>query len=189
MSKRPISSKPLITTTAKHFFPSHLSPGGYIEHADISPLLKCDDDSIPRGSMWETQGALAIECGELSGKTMMIQPQMKDLITAAGFVDVVEHKIKWPLGPWSTDSRLKDIGRWNMHSWETGLEGWTMALLTRYKGVSESRSPDRPTPKMPHVTDMLTESVPQWTYEEVKRWNKDMRKCLLDRRVHAYQDM
>lgn len=71
---------------------------------------------------------------------MMIQPQMKNLITAAGFVDVVEYKFKWPLGPWSNDPRLKDIGRWNMHSWEIGLEGWTMALLTRCKGVSASNA-------------------------------------------------
>jgi hypothetical protein len=86
--------------------------------------------------MWETSGELAIECGELFGKTMLIQTQMKDLIVAAGFVDVVEYKFKWPLGPWSNDPRLKDIGRWNMHLWDIGLEGWTMALLTRYKGVS-----------------------------------------------------
>jgi len=86
--------------------------------------------------MWETSAELAIECGELFGKTMLIQTQMKDLIVAAGFVDVVEYKFKWPLGPWSNDPRLKDIGRWNMHLWDIGLEGWTMALLTRYKGVS-----------------------------------------------------
>jgi len=99
-------------------------------------ITKCDDGSIPPGSMWETSAELAIECGELFGKTMLIQTQMKDLIVAAGFVDVVEYKFKWPLGPWSNDPRLKDIGRWNMHLWDIGLEGWTMALLTRYKGVS-----------------------------------------------------
>lgn len=103
-------------------------------------ITKCDDGSIPPGSMWETQGELAIECGELFGKTMLIQTQMKDLITAAGFVDVVEYKFKWPLGPWSNDPRLKDIGRWNLHLWDIGLEGWTMALLTRYTGVSTPSS-------------------------------------------------
>ena len=94
--------------------------------------------------MWETQSELAIECGELFGKTMLIQQQMKDLIVEAGFVDVREYKFKWPIGPWSNDPRLKDIGRWNLHSWNAGLEGWTMALLTRCKGVSPLPSPGSP---------------------------------------------
>lgn len=114
----------------------HLAPGGYFEHGEVSPVLSCDDGSIPPGSLWETQGQLAVECGELFGKTMLVQPRMKDWAVEAGFSDVKEHTFKWPLGPWSNDRRLKDIGRWNMHSWNTGLEGWTMALLTRYKGVS-----------------------------------------------------
>ena len=61
---------------------------------------------------------------------------MKDQITAVGFVDVTEVKYKWPIGPWSNEPKLKDLGRWNMHMWEQGIEGWTMALLTRYMHVS-----------------------------------------------------
>ena len=85
--------------------------------------------------MWETQGQLAVECGEIFGKTMLVQPRMKTWIIEAGFTDVKEYRFKWPLGPWSNDQRLKDIGRWNLQSWHMGLEGWSMALLTRYKGV------------------------------------------------------
>lgn len=29
----------------------------------------------------------------------------------------------------------------------------------------------------------------QWSYNQVKEWNKDMRAALLDRKVHAYQEM
>ncbi len=64
-----------------------------------------------------------------------MQEVMKDLITQAGFVDVVETKYKWPIGPWSNDQRLKDLGRWNMNHWENGLEGWTMRFCTKYLDV------------------------------------------------------
>ena len=74
--------------------------------------------------------------GEKFGKTFVQIIHMKDQITAAGFVDVTEVRFKWPVGPWSNDQKLKDLGRWNMHMWEQGLEGWTLALLTRVMRVS-----------------------------------------------------
>lgn len=116
-------------------FRSHLSPGGYIEQAELSPVPKSDDGSIGEDGMWDEWGKLAVESGVRFGKTMQIQEMMKDLIEEAGFVDVVEKKYKWPIGAWSNDQKLKDIGRWNMHHWKEGLEGWTMALLTRVMGV------------------------------------------------------
>lgn len=102
----------------------------------MSPVPRSDDGSIQPGDMWDECGKLAIECGERFGKTFQIMERMKNLIEQAGFVDVVETKYKWPLGAWSTDQKLKDMGRWNMHHWNEGLEGWTMALLTRVMGVS-----------------------------------------------------
>lgn len=89
--------------------------------------------------MWDECAKLAIECGERFGKTFLVQERMKGLITQAGFVDVVELKYKWPIGAWSTDQKLKDLGKWNMHHWNEGLEGWNIALLTRVMGVSGSR--------------------------------------------------
>ena len=87
--------------------------------------------------MWENQGNLAMAAGEKFGKTFVQIIHMKDQITAAGFVDVTEVRFKWPVGPWSNDQKLKDLGRWNMHMWEQGLEGWTLALLTRVMRVSD----------------------------------------------------
>lgn len=99
-------------------------------------MPKSDDGSIDADSMWDEFGKLVIECGVRFGKTMQIQEKMKNLIEEAGFVDVVEKTYKWPIGAWSNDPKLKDIGRWNLHLWKEGLEGWTMALLTRVMGVS-----------------------------------------------------
>lgn len=141
---------------------NHLAPGGYIEQLEISVTPKSDDGSLEPGDMWDECSKLAIECGEKFGKTFLIQERMKDLITQAGFVDVVELKYKWPIGAWSTDQKLKDLGKWNMHYWNEGLEGWNIALLTRVMG---------------------------WSYNQVKEWNAKMRLIMRDRRYHAYQDV
>lgn len=90
--------------------------------------------------MWDECGKLAIECGDRFGKTFQIQEKMKDLIVQAGFVEVVEMKYKWPIGAWSNEQKMKDLGKWNMHHWNEGLEGWTMALLTRVMGVCVVRA-------------------------------------------------
>lgn len=60
---------------------------------------------------------------------------MAGLMREAGFVDVVEKRFKWPIGPWSSDPKLKEIGRWNLLNWEEGMEGWVMAAYTRVLGV------------------------------------------------------
>ena len=67
---------------------------------------------------------------------MKIQPYIRDWIAKAGFVDVVEEKFKWPVGDWPADQRLKDIGKWNARQWNSGIEGWSMRLLTQCHGVS-----------------------------------------------------
>lgn len=62
---------------------------------------------------------------------------MKGWMEDAGFVDVVEKKFVWPIGPWARDPRLKDMGRWGERNWADGLEGWVLALYTRVLGVSD----------------------------------------------------
>ena len=122
------------------YYCRHLAPGGYIEQAEISPLPKSDDGSITPGDLYDECGRLSRTCGEAFGKTLQVQEFMKDAIMQAGFVDVVETKYKWPMGPWSNDQRLKDLGKWNLKHWEDGLEGWTMRFFTNYLNVSQISS-------------------------------------------------
>lgn len=162
---------------------SHLTPGGFIEQAELSLVPKSDDGSIDANSMWDEFGKLVIECGVRFGKTMQIQQKMKNLIEEAGFVDVVEKTYKWPIGAWNNDPKLKDIGKWNLHLWKEGLEGWTMALLTRVMGVSYFFTFSA----FFRTTNSV--NVAQWSYNEVKEWNAKMRVTVRDRRYHAYQDV
>ncbi|KAI4221086.1 MAG: hypothetical protein L6R36_007142 [Xanthoria steineri] len=140
----------------------HLAPGGYIEQAEVNPAPKSDDGSIARGDPFDECGKLAVRAGNAFGKSLMVEEFMHDEIVRAGFTDVVRVRFKWPIGGWSNDPRLKELGKWVLVHWNEGLEGWVLRFFTKHMG---------------------------WTFEGVKQWNADMRRVLKDRKYHAYQDV
>lgn len=113
-----------------------LAPGGYIEQVEISMTPTSDDDTVPTNHILSQWGRLSIEMGERCGKTFRIHELMKGYIENAGFEEVVLTTYKLPIGPWSMDSHLKQVGLWNLLDWQEGAEGWCVAHLTRIMGVS-----------------------------------------------------
>jgi hypothetical protein len=61
---------------------------------------------------------------------------MKSNIERAGFVNVVEQIFKVPLGGWPSDHKLRKLGMWALLGFDTGLEGYNFATLTRVMDVS-----------------------------------------------------
>lgn len=113
----------------------HLKPGAYIEQVEWSVHNRSIDGTLSPNALLARLSNNAITISQKSGKTFEIAENMAGLITEAGFVDVVEKRYKWPIGPWSSDPRLKEIGRWNLLNWDEGMEGWAMAPYTRVLGV------------------------------------------------------
>ncbi|KAK4934069.1 hypothetical protein LTR28_010930, partial [Elasticomyces elasticus] len=141
---------------------SHLRAGGYLEQVEWSVRNRSDDGSLLAGSALDRWSNFAIEAGVRMGKSFSIAEDMPALIARAGFVDVAVKKYKWPVGPWSSDAKLKELGRWNLRNWEEGMEGWALALYTRVLG---------------------------WSYDEVMRWLKEVRAALRDRNQHVYHEV
>jgi hypothetical protein len=56
-------------------------------------------------------------------------------MTTAGFINLREETFKTPMGEWSSDPKLRELGRWNLLQFDVGLEGFAMQLLTREMGV------------------------------------------------------
>jgi hypothetical protein len=71
------------------------------------------------------------------GKSMNICEEMKRYIDDAGFVNTIEKEFKAPHGPWHPDPKWKEIGNWGLLELEIGLEGFSMAVLTRLFGVRD----------------------------------------------------
>ncbi|KAH1508716.1 hypothetical protein KXV70_003640 [Aspergillus fumigatus] len=138
----------------------HLKPGAYLEQAEQSVVPKSEDGSTA-GTVFEQWGEVSLQAGDAFGKTLRIIDEAKEMMIAAGFVDVVERRFKVPIGSWAKDPRLKELGLYNRLQWEEGIEGWTMMLLTKFLG---------------------------WSREEVDLYLMEMRQALRNPKIHAYQE-
>lgn len=142
---------------------AHLAPGGYLEQMDWSVHIHSADAApLHANSTLARWGAHFVDVGERVGKTFEIAENMASLIADAGFEGVVERRFPWPIGPWSSDPRLKDLGRWNLLNWEEGMEGWVMASYTRVLG---------------------------WSYAQVQDWLALVRGALRDRTQHVFHEV
>ena len=121
----------MLTTTRK------MNSGGWIEQYEVEIDVSSDVDSELPNSEIRKLNDICHEMARVSGRDFQISSKMKHLIEAAGFVDVQEQKVKMPLGPWASDPKLKDIGRFFERFYKTGLQGWLMQICTRLLGVSE----------------------------------------------------
>jgi hypothetical protein len=91
----------------------HLKPGGWIEHVEGSVVPKSDDGTVKPGDPLHQWGEISIKCGDDFGKTLRVVDESKQNIIQAGFVDVVEHRYKWPIGGvfssiWNNEKPLAD---------------------------------------------------------------------------------
>ncbi|TID27744.1 putative methyltransferase [Venturia nashicola] len=138
-----------------------LKPGAYFEQAEISVHPKSDDGSIA-GAFLEQWGPMALECGDVFGKSFGIAEHTEEYMKKAGFVNVKYQTFKWPIGPWPKDPGLKQIGAYNRMAWEDGMEGWAMYLFTNHLG---------------------------WKKEEVDILLARVRREIRNPKIHAYQTM
>jgi hypothetical protein len=76
-----------------------------------------------------------------------------------GFVDVEEHVLKLPVGPWAKDRRMKNVGLFEMVNMQEGLEGLTFMAFTR---------------------------ALQWSPERVQLFLMEVRNQVKNRDVHSY---
>ncbi|KAI1914908.1 hypothetical protein LOZ12_003403 [Ophidiomyces ophidiicola] len=137
----------------------HLAPGGWLDQLEMSIQFQSDDGSITDSHILSEWSRIFIRLGEKIGKTLRIAEMAKECMEDAGFTNVTEVKFKLPVGAWSSDKRMKELGQWNLLHCEQGIEGWALALLTR---------------------------VLQWSADEVRALLAKMRVGLRDPSVHAY---
>jgi hypothetical protein len=77
---------------------------------EMSVVQTSDDSSVTEGSIFDRWGRVSLEAGDKFGKDLRIHEQIKSYLENAGFESVVEHVYNWPIGPWSKDPHMKEIG-------------------------------------------------------------------------------
>jgi hypothetical protein len=135
-------------------------PGGWVEHAEFSMESFSDDKT--HGPNYTRLITLFNEALNKIGRPSPAPQSMKAALEKVGFVDVTVVTKKYPQGIWPKDRRLKHIGAMALLAAETGLEAYTLALLTRVLEING---------------------------EEAKQINRDALKDIKDRRYHSYHDL
>lgn len=137
-----------------------LAPGGYIHLRD--PILPFryltpppDDCALKK---WND---LLIEAAEKAGRRWTDAHNYRDWLVELGYRDVVEIIERVPLSPWAKGQRMKVISLWLQQDMLAGVEGMTMALLTRVLG---------------------------WKVEDVRVFLEQVMKDMQDTSLHAYAE-
>jgi hypothetical protein len=141
------------------YFGRHIKPGGWVEWHEKYPWFLSDDGTLEEGSPIQAWGKNFFEASEKFGTPTTAAKDLKSMMEKAGFVDVEEHILKLPVGPWPKDRRLKKVGLFESVNMQEGLEALTIKAFTKALG---------------------------WSAEQVQLFMMDVRKQVKDRSVHSY---
>ncbi|CZR50799.1 related to methyltransferase [Phialocephala subalpina] len=144
-------------TVFKSAFDS-LKPGGYLELQDIVLPHRAIDDTL-QGTAMQTWTDLTIDAAAKLGSSWKLSGNYVKYFEEAGFVDVTENHFQWPMNTWPKGERMKTLGSYWREDILRGLEGLSMAVLTRGGGL---------------------------TKEEVLEMTAKVRKDINNKGIHAY---
>ncbi|CAI7598057.1 unnamed protein product [Penicillium viridicatum] len=132
-----VHSRLLATGINRSRWPSYLrdivrvlKPGGWVQMVEIYFNVQSDNGSITDEHAlrrWSTQYLRALE----DRKDLRIGSKLRTLMTEAGFVEVDTKMIPLPLSAWSTDRRMRDIGRHSCANMQQLLRSLALYPLTQ----------------------------------------------------------
>jgi len=126
---------------------------------DFSLPYRSDDGTLKPDMPLHKWSALFVEASAKLGRRMDKVPEYKSMMEEAGFEDVTEHQLKWPINPWPRDPHYKELGQRTLANLDGGLEGLAMALFSRGLG---------------------------WSADETMLFCSEVRKQARDTSIHAY---
>ncbi|KAK3331573.1 methyltransferase [Cercophora scortea] len=109
----------------------HLKPGGWVEMQEYDAWLFSDDDSFDRAPHSQEWVKKLDSASRTFGKQLNVAAFHKQWLIDAGFEDVQEVIHRIPIGPWTQDPLLKELGRFEQVHMQMSVASHTPALLTR----------------------------------------------------------
>ncbi|KAF7551167.1 hypothetical protein G7Z17_g5200 [Cylindrodendrum hubeiense] len=111
----------------------HLKPGGWVQDLEMGVRIESDHVDIPPNHVFNRWADLFYEGGEKMGRSFTVSQghTMRDNMEAAGFVDIVEKKVKAPMHGWPRDPKLQQAGLLFLLALDESIEGFGIFLLTQ----------------------------------------------------------
>jgi hypothetical protein len=142
----------------------HLRPGsGWIEHVEIDLEPRCDDHTLSPDSQVVRWYGYLRDATARAYRPIAYERNTRQLLEAAGFIDIQETIIRAPFNSWPNDPHQKEIGRWYNLGLTEGLDALSFAPFTRSN---------------------------QWDlHEHVKPLLASVHREIMNRKIHAYNNM
>lgn len=107
---------------------------------DVALPVKSDDGTLPEDAWLVKMSHLTVQAADKFSRPINLAWKYEEMMTAAGFVDVVATHFKWPSNLWPRDKKYKEMGRWNHANIDGGMEGLVLAYFTRGLGMSKEEA-------------------------------------------------
>ncbi|PVH74265.1 putative methyltransferase [Cadophora sp. DSE1049] len=105
---------------------------GWIEVQEYDAWVYSDEDLEMKKAPWTLEWCETLNrVSTQFGKVLNVGRHHKRWMQEAGFVDVEEKVVKCPIGPWTRDPSLKELGRYERWHMNESVEAHSMALYTR----------------------------------------------------------
>ncbi|KAF4482125.1 putative methyltransferase tdiE [Colletotrichum fructicola Nara gc5] len=137
----------------------NLEPGGYLELQETDLFPTSDDGSLAQDSPLMEWAGLMYDASVKFGRPYLQLSTLRESMIEAGFENVTVSTYKWPSNDWPRDVRFKELGLWQRENMVTGLDGFSLAPLTR---------------------------AHNWKPAQVTVFLVDVRKDVMNRYIHAY---
>ncbi|KIV98561.1 uncharacterized protein PV09_09642 [Verruconis gallopava] len=112
----------------------HLKPGGWMECQEIDHFPKCHDGKMAVDNELLKFCNLVADGLERHGVKLRETCKLKDMMRAAGFVNIVEQVFHMPIGSWPESNSLKKVGWYWQTALIEGLEATALAPLIKGLG-------------------------------------------------------
>jgi len=111
---------------------NNLKPGAFLEVHEYDANVYSDEDPDSKNAPWTRSWIEHLEAGSTAfGKPLNVGRFHKQWMEEAGFVDIEEKVVKCPIGHWTKDLNLKELGRFERWHMNESVEAHSMALYTR----------------------------------------------------------
>ncbi len=107
---------------------ANLKPGGWIELQDTDFTILSDNGSS-RGTALETWCHDMVKGAKVIGRNLNDTRDYARMLREAGFVDIVEEQVRVPWSEWSSDPKLKELGRLQALNSRKGGQGVSAKIL------------------------------------------------------------
>jgi trans-aconitate methyltransferase len=112
---------------------SAIAPNGYFELQDICFPCQSPDGTLEGTSLQQWQTLMVDGLRNLGGDFERVK-EYRNYMRDAGFVDIVEKKYTWAIGPWIRGRKQKLQAWWWGQNFLDGIHGWSIGIITRGMG-------------------------------------------------------